>query len=141
MLVCVFTKFTFFLQIFEYLKRYSKIVGTLIFFTSTIQNTNTYIYMRIVGVYASHAYIYKCTIYYYQFKQWSDFVEPRHELDFPIITSNDESLQKLPLPDITISSDLDVNKYQKIVLTTKVMNPLFHSIDSIESNIIGYIES
>ena len=68
-------------------------------------------------------------------------MEPRHELDFPIITSNDESLQKLPLHDITISSDLDVNKYQKIVLTTKVMNPLFHSIDSIESNIIGYIES
>lgn len=59
------------------------------------------------------------------FKQWNELSTPRHELDYPILSSKEESLQSLPLPTIELPSDLDLNKYDTLYITTKVMHPLF----------------
>ncbi|CCF60760.1 hypothetical protein KAFR_0L01500 [Kazachstania africana CBS 2517] len=59
------------------------------------------------------------------FKQWNELVEPRHQLDSPVILKNEESLQESPLPQVEIPSTVNFSDYKKIILTTKVMNPLF----------------
>lgn len=49
------------------------------------------------------------------------------------MTPDGESLQPLPLPQIRLPN-LDFSKYDKIILTTKVMSPLFpHKVLSIQS--------
>lgn len=45
-----------------------------------------------------------------------------------------------PLPTVEIS-EIDFNKYKKIVITTKVMNPLFHSAHGIKSAKVGNIKT
>ncbi|EDO17058.1 hypothetical protein Kpol_530p28 [Vanderwaltozyma polyspora DSM 70294] len=60
------------------------------------------------------------------FKQWNEFVAPRHELDSPIIARNDDSLQLLSLPEVHMP-ETDLSKYKNVVLTTKIMDPLFPS--------------
>lgn len=59
------------------------------------------------------------------FKQWNELSTPRHELDYPILSSKEESLQSLPLPIVGLPSDLDLNNYDTLYITTKVMHPLF----------------
>ncbi|QID86774.1 proteasome chaperone 1 [Saccharomyces pastorianus] len=59
------------------------------------------------------------------FKQWNDLPEPRHQLDFPEISKNLQSLEVCPVPTVEISQDLDVSQYSRVVVTTKIMNPLF----------------
>jgi len=46
-------------------------------------------------------------------------------LDYPILTSKEESLQSLPLPTVTLPTELDLKDYDIVYITTKVMNPLF----------------
>lgn len=46
-------------------------------------------------------------------------------MDYPILSSKEESLQSLSLPTVTIPDDIDFNQFSKIFLTTKLMNPLF----------------
>ena len=59
------------------------------------------------------------------FKQWNELSTPRHELDYPILSSKEESLQSLPLPIVELPSDLNLNNYETLYITTKVMHPLF----------------
>ncbi|CAI4046391.1 hypothetical protein SKDZ_12G2340 [Saccharomyces kudriavzevii ZP591] len=59
------------------------------------------------------------------FKQWNDLPEPRHQLDFPEISKNLQSLEFCPIPRVELPQDLDVSQYSTIIITTKIMNPLF----------------
>ncbi|SMN19875.1 similar to Saccharomyces cerevisiae YLR199C PBA1 Protein involved in 20S proteasome assembly [Maudiozyma saulgeensis] len=59
------------------------------------------------------------------FKQWNELSIPRHELDYPILTSKEESLQSLPLPTVSIPINLNLKDYDAVYITTKLMNPLF----------------
>ncbi|CAI4035115.1 hypothetical protein SMKI_12G2550 [Saccharomyces mikatae IFO 1815] len=59
------------------------------------------------------------------FKQWNEIPEPRHLLDFPEISKNLHSLEACPVPKVELPQDLDVSQYSTVVITTKIMNPLF----------------
>ena len=60
-----------------------------------------------------------------KFKQWNDLPEPKHLLDFPEISNNLQSLEVCPVPKVEFPQDLDVSQYSTVVITTKIMNPLF----------------
>lgn len=99
-----------------------------------------YVFIKFIPVFFNYNLLTKGTYLSIQFKQWNELAEPRHELDSPIISTNEESLQVFPLPVVEIP-EIDFNKYKKIIITTKVMNPLFHSSQFNKPTIIGTIKT
>ncbi|CCK68702.1 Pba1p KNAG_0B02600 [Huiozyma naganishii CBS 8797] len=61
------------------------------------------------------------------FKHWNEFVEPRHHLDAPVMVPNQESLQALPLPTVTVPAGFDWGKVRDCDPDHKIMNPLFNT--------------